>query len=99
LICIDNTAAIPVLNYNPEKVQITYNPCIIGKQPIYCRRSLDTVWTPSHIGIPGNEKADELAKHGSNMKNKKCTLAYTSLAWMNRLARESFLLDWKKSSR
>ena len=33
-------------------------------------------WVPSHCGIPGNEKADRLAKNGSLMQQPDCTVTF-----------------------
>ena len=33
-------------------------------------------WIPSHCGIPGNEKADELAKQGAQQKQFETCLSF-----------------------
>jgi hypothetical protein len=51
--------------------------------------------TPSHIGIRGNEIADNLAKKGTYPNNNLCTASYASRAWIERKAREIFLGRWR----
>ena len=50
-------------------------------------------WCPSHIGIPGNELADQLAKKGLEANQEENP--YTSLSYLRRRIKESCLEKWR----
>jgi hypothetical protein len=52
------------------------------------------VLCPSHCGIPGNERADTLAKQGAH-QHTPCRYAVTTKAWLQAQARTQFLQRWK----
>jgi ribonuclease HI len=56
--------------------------------------TIKIVWIPSHRGIEGNEEADILAKRGAEQNQTPCSQAYTSYAWMNRMAKDKFITKW-----
>ena len=93
-ICIDNQAAIDTLQSNRENHE-------------YARRALETiaslqllgwqistVWCPSHTNIPGNERADSLAKMAAS-STIPCRFATTTKCWLLTQARKEFLARWK----
>jgi len=93
-ICIDNQAAIDTLQSNHENHE-------------YARRALETiaslqllgwqistVWCPSHTNIPGNERADSLAKMAAS-STIPCRFATTTKCWLLTQARKEFLARWK----
>ena len=94
-ILIDNQAAIAVLNHNPDGVAEAYSACEKAAYLYAKGWSLKSVWTPSHCGIEGNERADSLAKAGSNSA-VECKHAYTSKTWMLRQAKNRFHKEWSK---
>jgi ribonuclease HI len=94
-ICIDNSAAISVLGDNPNRVQGATEACEVVLALVNSGWAIQSVWAPSHIGIGGNEIADNLAKKGTYPNNNLCTASYTSKAWIERKAREIFLGRWR----
>ena len=52
------------------------------------------LWTPAHCGIPGNERADLLAKAGSQMP-QGCPHSHTAKAWLQAQVRRQLKTDWK----
>jgi ribonuclease HI len=94
-ICIDNQATIDTLHSNKDNHE-------------YARRALETiaalqllgwqtftVWCPSHSNIPGNERADTLAKRAASF-TVPCRFALTTKCWLLAQARKGFLNRWKK---
>ena len=65
LIC-DSVSALQSLN--SERPQYINHVSNIQRDLIKCHRnglSVQFIWVPSHVGIKGNERADELAKAGA----------------------------------
>jgi ribonuclease HI len=94
-IYIDNSAAISVLGDNPNRVQGATEACEVALALVNSGWAIQSVWAPRHIGIGGNEIADNLAKKGTYPNNNLCTASYTSKAWIERKAREIFLGRWR----
>lgn len=57
------------------------------------RHSFHLSWCPSHVGIPGNERADVLAKGANHLPRDKTSPEATA-TFMKRLIRERLLLEW-----
>ena len=79
VILVDSQAAIIAVTSNTETDLAAVLSC---RQLIHkiCNRSanLHFQWCPSHCGIVGNERADTLAKEGSNMLQPQRPLAFSS---------------------
>ena len=56
--------------------------------------STTIAWCPSHMGIPGNELADKLAKKG--LEASPVARPYISLSYLRRRVREECLNKWKE---
>jgi ribonuclease HI len=67
-IYIDNSAAISVLGDNPNRVQGATEACEVVLALANSDWVIQSVWAPSHIGIGGNDIADNLAKKGDISK-------------------------------
>src|SRR6266481_5633767 len=94
-IFIDSQAAIKRLQLNALTggqeldFKITQSCSYLASKGI----SINFYWVPSHLGIYGNEIADKLAKKG--LSRRKLQSSYTSLAHLERVAREKILEQWK----
>ena len=96
VLAIDNQATIKALEHNPQGTPDVFRALAQAKDLHVVGWVFKTVWIPSHCGIIGNEKADELAKRGTEDNLPTCTGAYTSQAWMMHEARTKFFHDWRK---
>jgi ribonuclease HI len=89
-VCIDNTADIRCLR---GTASLTSQDAFLEFQRLaqdYQSRCapVDIRWAPGHEGIPGNEEADVLAKHGAahgEITNDECTRAYAKRIMRMRL--------------
>ncbi|XP_040966432.1 uncharacterized protein [Gossypium hirsutum] len=52
------------------------------------------LWIPSHVGIPGNEKADQLAREGLKLPEVTTTLPH-SISEANNLLRKTINSQWE----
>jgi hypothetical protein len=92
---IDNSSAIDVLADNPNRIEGAFKTTDSGNTLTKNGWTIKTVWIPSHCGIEGNEDADILAKCGTEQNQTPCSQAYTSYAWMNRMAKDKFITKWR----
>lgn len=66
VICCDSQAAIRALNSLAQQSKSVISAKRAIKYSLGQTSNVKLVWTPSHIGIPGNEWADSLANIGSS---------------------------------
>jgi ribonuclease HI len=89
-ICVDNLAAIQTLADNKDNSE----PAKMATQPAYSLKQkgwdIQTAWTPTHIGIKGSEKADEMAKSGAKGELDLCQHACATKAWWYTEARKRY---------
>jgi hypothetical protein len=55
--------------------------------------NIQTLWTPSHVGIIGNEMAGEMAQIGAKGELDKCP--YATKSWRYTEARKRYLEKWR----
>jgi ribonuclease HI len=58
-------------------------------------RKVEVRWTPSHAGVPGNELADELAKHAVKLPAISGSTVTWARAESTRQAATAWKKDWK----
>jgi ribonuclease HI len=87
-ICVDNQAVVDTLYENRENSEPARHAI---KQANLLMKGWDiqVIWTPAHLGIPGNELTDKLAKSGSDLANQLCKHSCTTRTWLYQNARQS----------
>ena len=99
MFCSDSQAAIKALS-NCYTTSGLVESTRDSLNRLACRVEVTLMWTPGHVGIDGNERADRLAKHGCSRSNYApepvlpvsyalCRTAVTR--WLRRKA----LQDWR----
>ena len=58
------------------------------------KRRLVLQWIPGHAGIPGNEKADRLAKHGSGLEQPQISTTYQTA---KQIIKNNYKEEWMNS--
>jgi ribonuclease HI len=94
-ICIDNQAAISTLEFNKDNHEYARRSLETVAQLRLLGWDISTVWCPSHTGIPGNERADSLAKQGTSYP-VACQYTLTTKIWLQTQARVQLLQRWKQ---
>ena len=94
LVCADNQAALLTLSAeNPSGTEYAQHTL----QAIFRLRemgwSTSGLWTPAYCGIPGNERADALAKLGSQ-GTLQCQYTKVTRSWLQTQVRQRLLIDW-----
>ena len=94
LICADNQSALAALaGRNPKNSEFARNTLttidLLQKQGWI----VSGLWTPAHCGIPGNERADTLAKSGAQNPNI-CRHARVTRSWLQARTRLQLTVDW-----
>ena len=56
-------------------------------------------WTPAHVGVEGNERADRAAKDAANLPPLRGTQGRLSLAFLNRRTTERIVDRWNTDTR
>ena len=57
-------------------------------------------WIPSHVNIPGNERADTLANQGAKCpQDDTCASMDTAKQIIKRTEREIWMKEWSKSDK
>jgi ribonuclease HI len=93
-IFVDSQAAI-------KKLDQTLNNHITKAARLYAKQlgemgvRVVVQWCPSHVGIAGNEGADQLAKEGLTAKKSK--EAFTSLSFLKRKIKEIDVENWQSN--
>jgi len=93
-ICIDNQAAIDTLQSNRGNHEYARRTLATIATLQLLGWRVSTVWCPSHSNIPGNERADTLAKMAAS-STTPCRFATTTKCWLLTQARKEFLERWR----
>jgi len=95
LICADNQAALQTLQSgNPNNTEFARHTLNIIARLVLKGWQIMGLWTPAHCGIPGNERADRLAKEGART-NSICIHTRTTKFWLQVKAKKEQTAQWK----
>ena len=76
LICSDSLGAIQRLTDRTQQEELTRRVQGLIHEELSSNREVVLMWVPSHVGIPGNEEADKVAKEVSSMPKENLLLPY-----------------------
>jgi ribonuclease HI len=93
-ICVDNQATIDTLYVNRENSEPARHAIKQANLLNMNGWDIQAIWTPAHLGIPGNELADKLAKSGSDPANQLCKHTCTTRTWLYQNARQQLMVEW-----
>lgn len=94
---IDNQMCLNSLTGGPTYSQQYLQQTLLIIQKIrHSGRSVTAVWTPSHVGIKGNDLADAAAQSASTLPT--CQWARVTLAWLRAAPRKFLLSQWQNST-
>ena len=94
LVCADNQAALLTLSAgNPNGTEYAQHTLQAVSQLQEMGWSTSGLWTPAHCGMPRNERADALAKLGSQ-GTIRCQYAKVTKTWLQAQVRQRLLVDW-----
>lgn len=93
--CADNQAALLTLAANnQEGLEYARNALLTVSALRNEGWSVSGLWMPAHCGIPGNERADLLAKAGSQPETP-CHHARVMKSWIQAQTRQQLKADWQ----
>jgi hypothetical protein len=98
ILCIDNSSAIDALDDPSTEHQHARQATQEATTLSLAGWTINTTWTPSHVNIPGNEAADQAAKHGAIDTSITCPHAITTKTWMKAECKRLFYKAWKAES-
>lgn len=92
-ICVDNQTALRALAGGQCSVRQDLRLCLEGIMALRQEGcSVKGQWTPSHMGIQGNEQADTLASQGH--KEAPCNSTKCTITWLRMRARTNLMEKW-----
>ena len=94
LVCVDNQAALITLTSgNPAGSEFALHVLQIISNLQDTGWTIKGLWTPAHCGIPGNERADTLAKL-SSQKTDLCIHTRVTKSWLQAKVKQQLATDW-----
>ncbi|ESO09245.1 hypothetical protein HELRODRAFT_168207 [Helobdella robusta] len=94
----DSLSAITALNqYSPQHNLIKQIQNNIHNNLTNNSNKIALMWIPSHIGIHGNEEADQLASQAHAIPISNVPIPYSDLrTWAKKIMNEKWQLEWNK---
>ena len=94
LIYVDNQAALTTLTTgNPDGSEFAHHTLQSMTQLQQQDWTVSGFWTPAHCGITGNERADVLAKKGTQYTSV-CTHTRVTKSWLQAKLRQQLIANW-----
>ena len=94
LVCVDNQAALITLTSgNPAGSEFAHHTLQLISHLQHKGWTINGLWTPAHCGIPGNERADTLAKL-SSQKMDVCPHTRVTKSWLQAKVKQQLTIDW-----
>lgn len=95
-LCIDNSSAIEALTDNTYESEYAREAIHSASHLTTNGWTINAIWTPSHCGITGNERADDLAQEGAQTSTTPGPHARTTQAWLYAESKRILLHEWKQ---
>jgi ribonuclease HI len=94
IVCIDNSAVISLLQNNSSRSEFINTAQHYARDLDVRGVKVEARWTPAHLGIDGNEEADQLAKTGSGRTTSPCPVSRTTITYLRRTNRQTLFTKW-----
>jgi ribonuclease HI len=94
IVCIDNSAIVSLLERNSSHSEFVHIAQTHAADLVARGTTVRTRWIPAHIGIQGNEQADELTKNGSEKTDSLCPGSRTTVTHLRRVNRKNLYTTW-----
>jgi ribonuclease HI len=93
-VCVDNQSALETLATDASATQFSRAAVRAAADLSRAGWKMQSIWTPAHVGITGNEAADAEAKSGAASTAPPCEHARATKTWMLAESKRQLRTKW-----